>query len=601
MTNRIPKTIIHCTSRSLLVLLAGLTAVDGAVASEREELLTLKNTTVNLIELLVEQGLVDKQKAQNLIKAAEQKAALETKQQLAEESARTDVEAGKTPKSVRVAYVPEFVKAEIRDQVRAELKADVVKDVKADAQKEAWGIPGALPEWVANTKITGDARLRAQEDWFGGDNDPKSYLDFRSINSAGGKVPASRQNSEYLNTTKDRLRFRERFRLAIDSKVTDQIHAGLRLSTTNDYSPVSSNQTLGNTGKSWEVALDRAFLEYNYQDGNGNDLLTLSGGRIANPWLSTDMMYSPDLSFEGFTGTVRLKTGQRPADVKSYKDTDTSGRFGLQTGRQDPDSVFMTVGAFPLQEVNFSSADKWLFGGQLGGDWMLWGSSRLRLAAAYYDYRNISARPNGLNSYQNDWTAPQFMQKGNTMVPIVMPQNSDPNGRCYKGGASAAETGCLWGLASEFRIFNTTAMYDIPAFGDKHVLLSADYAKNMGFDAGSIARNFPGYWQTLTAANQADKTNAFQVRADIGKQEIRHFNDWSALVAYRYIQRDAILDAFTDSVFHQGGTDAQGWMMGFSYGVARNTWLNLRWFSTESIDGPPLSVDTGTLDLNVRL
>jgi hypothetical protein len=88
---------------------------------------------------------------------------------------------------------------------------------------------------------------------------------------------------------------------------------------------------------------------------------------------------------------------------------------------------------------------------------------------------------------------------------------------------------------------------------------------------------------------------------DVGKPEIKYFKDWSTIIAYRYIQRDAILDAFTDNVFHQGGTDAKGWMLGGSYGVAKNTWLMFRWFSTEAIDGPPLDIDSAVLDLNMRI
>jgi len=96
-------------------------------------------------------------------------------------------------------------------------------------------------------------------------------------------------------------------------------------------------------------------------------------------------------------------------------------------------------------------------------------------------------------------------------------------------------------------------------------------------------------------------TNAFQVRLDVGNAEINYANDWNLLLAYRYLERDALLDAFTDTIFHQGGTDAKGWMVGGSYGVAKNTSLMLRWFTTEAIDGPPLDINTLTMDLTMRL
>lgn len=564
------------------------------IAGEREEVLNLKNTTVNLIDIFVQQGLLDKQKAETLVKAAKAKAAVDAKQQLATEAAEESTAKPKPPKTIRVAYVPEFVKEEIRQEVIAGLTNNVVKEVKADAKKEQWGVPAALPEWLNNIKISGDMRLRAQDDLFGSDNSPNAYLDYLNINQNGGVLAAQNKNQAFLNTSKDRLRLRERFRLAIDAKITDGLKAGLRLATSNQFSPVSSNQTLGNTNETYQVVIDRAFLQYDFIDDKHNDWFSLYGGRIANPWMSTEMMYSPDLSFEGFAGTFRWRMNQNDPVVKSYRAAEPNGRFGLQMGPQTPDTLFMTLGAFPIQEVNFSTSDKWLFGGQLGADWLVHNDSRLKVAAAYYDYKNLRARANARDSFTYDWTAPQFTQKGNTMVPIN--SNDGFNSRCTNSQSLPGQ-GCLFGLAADFKIFNATVMYDFAGFAPTHALVSLDYAKNLGYDASRIEREFPGY---LGSDNKA-KTNAFQVRLDVGDQEIKRFKDWSTIIAYRYIQRDAVLDAFTDTIFHQGGTDAQGWMIGGNYGLAKNTWLMFRWFNTDSIDGPPLNINTATLDLNVRL
>ncbi len=596
--------MIKKTSAALLVsvLVAPVMADEKAellklrqeIAGERADLLNLKNTTVNLIDIFVQQGLLDKKKAESLVNAAKAETTLAAK--LPEETPvnAADSATSKTPKSIRFAYVPEFVKEEIRQEVIAGLTSNVVKEVKADAKKEHWGVPAALPEWLSHIKISGDMRLRAQDDFFGANNTQNAYLDYLNINREGGVLAAQNLNEAYLNTTKDRLRLRERFRLAIDAKITDGLKTGLRLSTTNQFSPVSSNQTLGNTGQSFDVAIDRAFVQYDFWDNQNNDWFSLYGGRIANPWVSTEMIYSPDLSFEGFAGTFRWHMNQNNPVVKAYRAGDANARFGVQMGPQTPDSLFMTLGVFPIQEVNFSTSDKWLFGGQLGADWLVHNDSRLKIAAAYYDYQNTRAQANARDSFTYDWTAPQFMQKGNTIVPINV--NDGFNSRCTDSQSLQGQ-GCRFGLASDFKIFNATVMYDFADFAPTHALLSLDYAKNLGYAATRIAREFPGY---LGGANQA-RTDAFQVRLDVGNQEIKRFKDWSAIFAYRYIQRDAVLDAFTDTIFHQGGTDAKGWMIGGNYGLAKNTWLMFRWFSTESIDGPPLDIDTATVDLNMRL
>jgi len=568
---------------------------------EREELLELKNTAVNLVELFVEQGLLDKNKAERLLNKAKAKAEVEARRQLAKEEQQSldntpaagGPDAGKS-KSIHVGYVPEFVKEEIRQQVRADLKDEVVKEVKADAKAEQWGIPAALPEWVGNTKLTFDMRVRGADDFFQEDNGP--LFDYLSINEAGGHEAARLKGREYLNTTKDRLRFSERFRLGLDMKIADHLKAGIRVATSNIRNPVSNDQALGNTGQSFEFAIDRGFLQYDFVDNKGNDWFTLYGGRFANPWVSTDVVYDPDLSFQGFAGTFRYRFNQGSARVKAYKaglTNDLGGRAGINFGPQTPDSVFATFGVFPIQEINLSTSDKWLFGGQIGADWLVRDASRLKVAAAYYGYKNIRARPNARGSFTNDWTAPEFIQKGNSMVPINVAEAGDFNSRCTEA-QSAIGQGCLYGLASDFHIVNLTAIYDVD-FSGTHVMLTTDYAKNLGYDAARIEREFPGL-----LADNTDQTDAFQIRLDVGDPDIRRFIDWNVFLAYRYVERDAVLDAFTESLFHGGGTNAKGWWIGGSYGLTRNTWVNLRWSSTDAIDGPKLSIDTAAVDLNVR-
>lgn len=584
-----------------------LLALKDEIANERKELLKLKNTAVNLIDVFVQQGMLDKSKAEGLIKAAEAKADVESKtpavpaMAIAAPVAPTAA-AGAKAKPIQVAYVPEFVKDEIREQVRSELKADVLKDVKADAKAEKWGIPAALPEWLNKIRISGDLRIRAQDDFYSKLNPKQSdltnpYLDYLDINRNGGNKAARERNEEILNTSNDRLSIRERVRLGIDAQITDDLQAGFRFSTSNINSPVSTDQKLGNTGQSFDFVIDRAFLQYDYLRPNNNKSFSLYAGRIINPWMSTDLLYDQDLSFEGFAGTFRLGFNQNDPVLKSYQapQATSQGRPGINLGPQTPNTVFATLGIFPLQEVNLSVADKWLFGGQLGADWLVRKDSRLKVAAAYYDFDNVRAKPNARNSFKYDWTAPQFIQKGNSMVPINI--NDGFNSRCP---ASQSETGCLYGLAYDFKVFNVTAMYDFSGFDAAHILLTADYAKNFGFDQARILREFPG---ALPGAAGKDKTNAFQVRLDVGADEIRKFNDWTTFVAYRYIQRDAVLDAFNDSVFHLGGTNAKGWVIGAHYGLAKNTFLGFRWVTSDvidKIDNKPFSVDSAVVDLNAR-
>ena len=121
------------------------------VRDERQSLEELRNTVVNLLNALVEQGVITREKAAQMVKAAQDKAAAD-----AALVAKGDEGA------VRVPYVPQIVKDEIAKEVAKEVKPDVVADVLKDAKTQAWGVPGALPEWITRTRISGDVTLREE-------------------------------------------------------------------------------------------------------------------------------------------------------------------------------------------------------------------------------------------------------------------------------------------------------------------------------------------------------------------------------------------------------------------------------------------------------
>jgi len=612
-------------SKTLLVLLASsMTA--NAFADKPEEMVQVKKSTlVNLVDLLVQRGVINKDEGKGLVSAAEQEA-LEAKQvasqtvaPIAEEAAPLAADAGTATapgksgsKPKHVSYVPEFVKKEIRDQVRAELKDEVIAGVKQDAKSEGWGIPAALPEWIAAINPSFDMRIRFSDDFYGDENeggvDNAGYdangnfigpFNWLSINKAANTPQKGRQNQlklnpndTIINNQKDRLRIRERFRLGFEAKIADGLKAGVRFATSNIKNPVSNDQTLGNTGQSYDFAIDRAYLQYDYLDDKNTNWFSVYAGRIINPFVSTDVVFDPDLSFEGVAGSVRLPFNRGSDKLNGYKAPNPTARFGINQGQQTPDSVFLTLGVFPIQDIDVSVNDKWLYGGQLGADWLVFNASRFNIAASYYEFKNINARKN-VTGHENDWTAPQFVQKGNSMVAIT----DQTTGTFTNEYCDEVEQGCLFGLASEFKIFNATAIFDYVGFAPAHVLVTADYAKNLGFNRQRILNEF----DPLNASTDLqERTNAYQARVDVGHPEIKRWGDWSVNLAYRYVQRDAVLDAFTDSIFHQGGTDAKGWVLGAQYGLVKNTWLNLRWLSTDAIDGPKYSVDTLNVDLNAR-
>jgi hypothetical protein len=516
------------TIRKKLLAIAVAAACSGSAAAspgdERARIEMLHETTLNLIRLLVEQGVLKQEAADDMLKKAEQRAAEKTAQAQAAEA-----ESGKGV--VRVTYVPEIVRNEIREQIREE--------VVAQAKQERWGDVNAVPEWLDRLKWEGDIRLRYQADLFDDGNATPST--FQTI------------GQDIDNTQEDRQRERVRLRLGLNANVVSGVDAGIRITTGNTSDPVSTNQTLGTYDNKYSLVLDRAYLKLTSLEG-----LSISGGRIPNPFFSTDLVWDGDLNFEGVAATFR-----------PWPDAERVWR------------PFVTAGVFPLQEIDENgidvrAKDKWLVGIQGGAEWMPSQTTRVKAGASYYDYRNIAGIRNpALDDSFYDETAPRFRQKGNSLI------NIDNDGDI---------TTDLWALAADYRIANLTLVADFAWQDPLHVIGSFDWARNVGFDrAGILAR---------TGQDIEPETDGYQVKLTVGYPKVNDFEKWQAFVGYRYLERDAVLDAFTDSDFHLGGTNAKGFFVGGSYGLYKNTWLAARWMSADEISGLTLSIDVFQLDLN---
>jgi hypothetical protein len=75
---------------------------------------------------------------------------------------------------------------------------------------------------------------------------------------------------------------------------------------------------------------------------------------------------------------------------------------------------------------------------------------------------------------------------------------------------------------------------------------------------------------------------------------------WRAALGYRYLQRDAVVDAFNDQDFHLGGTDAKGYTVTLDFAFNPRVWGRFRYLSANEIDGPPLGIDVWQIDLNTQ-
>ncbi|HSV71764.1 MAG TPA: putative porin [Methylibium sp.] len=491
----------------------------------------VRAATAKLIGLLVEQGVLARDKGEVLLDEVTKPVARPSAAATADTTPVARSGGGAKDNAsgtVRVPYIPQFVRNELKEELRAELAAQ--------ALREGWAGPGVVPAWVRGLKWDGDLRTRLQFDRYADDNVPAVNVTETNRSRA----------TTLLNTSEDRQRMRVRARLGLSATLDEHWAVGVRLTTGSTSDPISSNQTLGVYNNRYTAAFDRAYLRYRH-----GEEFNVVAGRFGNPWFGTDLVWANDLSFDGVAvqWTPRIAASARG---------------------------FVTLAALPVQEVELSSADKWLFGAQAGVEMpRLIGEGGGKLGLGYYRYTNLVGRSSPAGRTDNEFTAPAFAQKGNTYYNIA----GDP-------------ARPLLGLAAEYRIVNLTGTLDLPLIAGKHALLTADVAKNLGFDRAAVAAR--------VGADVEPQTVGWLARVAFGDRDIAKWGDWQVFAAYRHVERDAVLDAFTDSDFRLGGTDAKGYILGGSIGLGKQAAGSLRLLSADSISGAPLSVDVLQADLLLR-
>lgn len=571
------RTRLLCTA-AIGLIAAGVVAPSRARADEQ---------TVRLIQMLIDKGILTKGQAADLLRESSGKTSHKKAQTAASAQASEEEAPASPPGEVRVTYVPSFVRRQIADQVRA--------DVMTQAREEGWAEPDAMPAWTRRVRLYGDLRLRYEGDLF----DKSNYPDFANFTSINGGSPldvvgvnnGTVARPATINTTEDRNRFRVRARIGAAFSIDDNITGDLRLST-GDSGPTATNATLGGTGEfsKYTISLDRASLSARVLHD-----LTLSAGRMNNPFFTTDMIFHNDLGFDGVAAQYTHSFG-------------------------DQWQAFGTAGAFPVlntaldfsanSETKFASNDAYLFALQAGGEWRPERPYRVKMAVGLFDFNGVqgavsspcAVQSGGVYYCDTDNTRAPFSQFGNTFYAI---RNTIP---IQTSAGTTPPNPQYFGLASRFRVLEVHPRLELLRWHPIDVVLDAEFTKNLGFNRNAILTHGPSEQGPVGPQNNTTGTisdphfvggdTGYQFRITVGKPVLTHRWDWNAYVAYRYLESDAVLDALNDSDFHLGGTNAKGYILGGGVGVADNTWLGLKLNSAQAVSGPQDNVDVIQLDLN---
>lgn len=220
------------------------------------------------------------------------------------------------------------------------------KTVKKDIDK--------ISKWIKDTKFKGDIRLRY----------------------------------DYSQVTGDpyRDRTRIRFRWGFDTMVNEGLDVGFRIATGESTDPTSSNQTFTNAFSDKKIWLDLAYLKYTFAS---IPTLSFTGGKMKNPFISTDLVWDGDINPEGF---IIQKT------------------FPVKREEKTISEFFITGGYFPVLEIKNDVKDPYMLGMQLGYRGKI-GQKDLKTAIAYYDYNYIA-------DSKASSISPDYYNKGNTLYTV---------------------------------------------------------------------------------------------------------------------------------------------------------------------------------------
>jgi hypothetical protein len=165
-----------------------------------------------------------------------------------------------------------------------------------------------------------------------------------------------------------------RFRFGITRKINGLFNFGARLATGSPDDPNTTDITLGDFVDDLTISLDRAYMELKYQN------LFLTGGKFANPFRYTELVWDGDVNLQGFGASYTLSGSKK--------------------------IIPKLTGVYHVTDEQTSTGDSYMLGGQMEFAIHPSPDFSLTLAGAYYDHSikslvNANAADNIDNNFLN--------------------------------------------------------------------------------------------------------------------------------------------------------------------------------------------------------
>ena len=459
----------------------------------------------------------------------------------------------------------------ISDQEAEEVRAELTKQVS-----ETSGGKWKLSTPITEIELYGDIRLRYQ--YNGGQTDDNSPV-ARPANGVAGK-----------DDWQERERERYRLRLGLRGTLADDWFFGLRFET--NASSRSTNVTFGDESSggpfaknSDTVNVGQAYLGY-----KGFKDITLTGGKMPNPLVSTLMVWDPDINPEGLAEqwkhTYNFEFGgTAPVAAESYNKE--GGKGFVAPAASEPFKLkldlFVNFAQFVYDDSNPENP--------LG--------PRATTTSQVGRVRGNQLIPN-TDAFLLAWQAGAKLTFPKNIWVQIAPTlynytgNGDTFNIHYQGGDPTKTNAAS--LAQNQTGINSLLVFDAPMevgwkIGELPMHIFGDFAANLEAGQRAKAALHPGF---------GDQRYAYQAGAGVGQLKAKH--DWQIDVWYQHAEQYSLDPNLIDDDIFDGRLNMHGVAAKAGYALSDAVIFSVTWAYGWRYDdnlgtgGTPIAIGINPLD-----
>jgi len=443
----------------------------------------------------------------------------------------------------------------ISDQEAEEIRGELNKEYAATS---AGKLKMSTP--ITELELYGDGRVR---------------YEIRNGNSGAPSTLVTNPDD-----AQQRNRHRYRLRLGLRGTLIDDFFFGLRLETS--ASARSTNVTFGDDAGPFGKTSDAIHVGQLYVGYRGIPGLTLTAGRMPNPFVTTPMVWDGDINPEGLaqqykkTFHLSFGGGSSSAAVESYsKDGTTTAAATVSEPTRMTIDFFANFGQFVYDDQNPENPigapavaggrrvpenDAYLLGYQLGAKFNFTKAIYFQMAPTIYHY---SGYGNDFNAFYNG--GPAF--RNTATPPVTVTRN---------------QTGI-----NSLLVFNMPAEFGFTVGESFPIRIFSDFAVNLDAEDRALAAGRP---------EKDDERYAYTIGVGFGKLKAKR--DWQINAFWQHQEQFSLDPNLIDSDIFDSRLNMEGVAIQAGYAISDAVTFNLTYAYSEQIDNTLGTGGVGDIGVN---